>query len=201
MNRFIALFLLLCGLAFAKSNLNLSIQNPKEYRSKEELLKPLKGDTTFGNKASKVVLTVFDSYSCIHCGKFYKEIFPILEKNYIKTGKVLFVHKEFPLDRWALFATKTVACSTNKENQMEDIYTNQEKLFQEKDYENALLNLGSVNKKCVESFKNEIITDQIFEYTKVLNIKSTPTVFLNGKKIERMTQSRLLRQIEEAINN
>lgn len=198
--KLLCLLFVIEGLAFGKSNLNLSIQNQQQFRSKQELLLPFNNDVTFGKQNAKVEVVVFDSYSCIHCGRFYKEIFPILEKNYINKGLMFFIHKEFPLDKWALFATKVVACSQNKKTQMEAIYENQELLLQNNKYEKALLAMNGVDTKCVESFDDSTITKQVFEYSKVFGINGTPTVFVNGNKVERMTQKRLLKVIDEELS-
>lgn len=199
MNRLLLILFLLSGLVFAKSNLNLSIQNQQKLRSKAELLKPFNGEVTFGKPNAKVVLTIFDSYSCIHCGRFYREIFPILEKNYINKGLMFFIHKEFPLDRWALFATKIVACSKNKAEKIDEIYKNQLQFLEDKNYDKTLISSKNVNSKCVENFDDTTITKQVFEYSQVLEINGTPTVFINGEKLEKMTQKSLLQKVDAIL--
>ena len=83
---FFYIFLLFPFFVLGKSNLDFTLNNNIEFRSKEELLKPINGELFLGNKDAKIKIVVFDSYSCIHCARFYSEIFPILEENYIKTN-------------------------------------------------------------------------------------------------------------------
>ena len=196
---FFYIFLLLPFIAFGKSNLDFTLNNNLEFHSKEELLKPLNGELFLGNKNEKVQIVVFDSYSCIHCARFYSEIFPILEENYIKTNKIFFVHKEFPLDKRALFATKTTNCSMNKLETVKEIYKNQEKLLTRNEYEEDLLKMKGINKLCVQNFNEDKLAKQAFEYSKVLSIRGTPTVFINGEKFEKLSKKNLINEIDALL--
>lgn len=192
----ILLLIALSFSAFAKTKLDVSLQNAPQFRSKAELLKPLNDDIALGSKKSKVQVTIFDSYSCVHCARFYEEIFPVLEKDYIKTNKILFVHKSFPLDKRALFATKVVNCSSNKLAQAQEVYAHQGTLLESKDYKTALLSLIGVDKSCVSKYNEDGLVKQTFEYSKVLEIRGTPTVLVNGREIERFSKKSLISAIE-----
>ncbi|MDA0617261.1 MAG: thioredoxin domain-containing protein [Proteobacteria bacterium] len=185
--------------AFGKSKLDLSLSNVPEFRSKEVLLQPTKSDLTLGNTKAKVQVVVFDSYSCVHCARFYEEIFPDLNRDYIATNKISFVHKSFPLDKRALFATKVVNCSSNKLAQIQYVYQNQDALIMGNSYEEQLLDLSGVNKTCVEKYDEEELTKEIFEYSKVLEIRGTPTILVNGKKVERFSKKNLISAIETEL--
>lgn len=45
-----------------------------------------------------VTIYEFSDYQCPFCLRFFEETKPLLDKNYIETGKVRFVLKDFPLD-------------------------------------------------------------------------------------------------------
>ena len=196
---FFYIFLLSPFLVFGKSNLDFTLNSNTEFRSREELLKPLNGELFLGSKDAKVKIVVFDSYSCIHCARFYSEIFPILEETYIKSNKVSFVHKEFPLDKRALFATKTTSCSANKLETVKEIYKNQEKLLTRNEYEEDLLRMKGINKVCMQNFDEDKLSKQAFEYSKVLSIRGTPTVFINGEKFEKLSQKNLINEIDRLL--
>lgn len=196
---FLIVILLLPFVAFGKSTLDLSLNNNTQFRSKSELLQPLAREVTVGNQKAKVRVTIFDSYSCIHCARFYREIFPQLEEEYIKTGKVYFIHKEFPLDKHALFATKVVHCSGNKLATVKNIYQKQEILLEEKGYEEAIIKMTGVSKSCIQNLKDDDITKQAFEYSKVLGIKGTPTVFVNSDKVENFSKRNFFKAIDESL--
>jgi protein-disulfide isomerase len=50
-----------------------------------------------GNPAAPVVMEVFASYDCPHCREFHDVTLPLIVKDYVNTGKVYLVSREFPL--------------------------------------------------------------------------------------------------------
>jgi protein-disulfide isomerase len=54
-------------------------------------------DPTIGNKDAKVIVYEFSDFECPFCQRFFQQSLGQLEKEYIETGKVLFVYKDFPL--------------------------------------------------------------------------------------------------------
>jgi protein-disulfide isomerase len=195
--RIVIAVLLLQFCVLAKSNLNIAL--PQEVlRTKEELLAPNAGDIQFGNKKAKVRVVVFDSYSCFHCANLYKNIFPMLDKMYIKTGKVLFIHKDFPLDKLALFASKAVHCSQNPIATMHEIYSKQDAFLVE-NYQQKLLAIKGINYDCIKNFDDKTITKASYEYSKILKITGTPTVYINEKVIENKSKKNFITIIEAEI--
>ncbi|CAI3933633.1 MULTISPECIES: thioredoxin domain-containing protein [Commensalibacter] len=57
-----------------------------------------------GNPNAKVHVQEWFSLTCAHCGRFAQTVFPEIEKQYINTGKVYYIFKDFPLDKIALMA-------------------------------------------------------------------------------------------------
>src|SRR5262245_55686590 len=51
-----------------------------------------------GNAKAKVTVVEFASLTCSHCARFAQTVYPEIKKNYIDTGKIRFVFKDFPLD-------------------------------------------------------------------------------------------------------
>ena len=194
--RIVIAFLLFQFCVFAK---NLNITLPQEVlHTKDELLAPNAGDIQFGNKKAKVRVVVFDSYSCHHCANLYNDTLPALEKMYIKTGKILFIHKEFPLDKLALFASKVVHCSANPAKTMHAIYSKQNSFLVE-NYEQKLLSINGVNRDCVSKFDENTITKPAYEYSKILNIHSTPTVYINGQVLEKNALKYFVTKIDSEL--
>ncbi len=56
----------------------------------------LASDLPEGSKDAKVVMVEYASVMCPHCADFQKEIIPQIMENYVKTGKVRYVFREFP---------------------------------------------------------------------------------------------------------
>lgn len=56
-------------------------------------------DPQLGNENAKVQVYEFSDFQCPFCRKFYTDSFAQLEQEYIETGKILFVYKDFPLEQ------------------------------------------------------------------------------------------------------
>jgi protein-disulfide isomerase len=53
---------------------------------------PFKGDLT-----APVVMEEFSGYQCGFCARYFRESFPQIMENYVETGQVLYVYRDFPL--------------------------------------------------------------------------------------------------------
>ncbi len=51
-----------------------------------------------GDDKAQIVLVEYSDYQCPFCQQFHNTAFPQLKANYIDTGKVKFVSRDFPLD-------------------------------------------------------------------------------------------------------
>lgn len=71
---------------------------------------PLKTDYVLGNRKAPIKLVEYASLSCPHCAHFSKTVLPEIEKKYIKTGKLAYILRQFPLNEPALRATMLVNC-------------------------------------------------------------------------------------------
>ena len=50
-----------------------------------------------GNPAAPVIMEVFASFDCPHCRDLHDQTIPLVVRDYVKTGKVYLVYREFPL--------------------------------------------------------------------------------------------------------
>ena len=57
---------------------------------------PAHGEIAEGAADAKVTIIEYASASCPHCAAFYTDVYPALKKDYIDTGKVRFIFREFP---------------------------------------------------------------------------------------------------------
>ncbi len=67
-------------------------------------------DMAIGKADAPVTIVEYSSLSCPHCAAFHKEVFPELESQYIATGKVRYVMREFPLNEPALAGAVLARC-------------------------------------------------------------------------------------------
>src|SRR5690242_19746800 len=50
-----------------------------------------------GNPAAPLQVEVFSSFDCPHCKALHEQVIPLLEKDYVATGKMYLIFREFPL--------------------------------------------------------------------------------------------------------
>jgi len=58
----------------------------------------LDGEPTKGDTSARVVLVEFTDYQCPFCGRYVRDAYSQIETEYIKTGKLRYVIREFPLE-------------------------------------------------------------------------------------------------------
>lgn len=67
-------------------------------------------DRVLGNPDAPIKIYEYGSLTCSHCAHFQAATFPTLKKNFIDTGRVQFVLRNFPLNRPDLDATMITHC-------------------------------------------------------------------------------------------
>ncbi len=58
----------------------------------------LDDDPVKGNPDAPVTVVEFSDFQCPFCSRFFEQTLPLIEENYIDTGKIKFVYKDLPLD-------------------------------------------------------------------------------------------------------
>lgn len=78
---------------------------------------PMGNGPTRGDVAAPIVMVEFSDYECQFCGRFARESFPAIEREFIATGKVRHVFRSFPLEaihKRAFKAHEAAACAGNQ---------------------------------------------------------------------------------------
>ena len=71
---------------------------PSAPNAKISDMKTLADDDPFiGDKNAPVTMVEFSDYECPFCARFYQQTLPQIKSDYIGTGKVKFVYRDFPL--------------------------------------------------------------------------------------------------------
>lgn len=152
---------------------------------------PAIGEMSMGPADAKVTLIEYASASCPHCAAFYNDTFPALKSEYIDTGKIRFVFREFPHNDAAL-AAFMLARSVPKESyfpMMDVMFKTQATWLT--NWPEGLSNIAKqagINK---ENF-DKILKDQalakgiidVRDKAVTFGIEGIPTFFLNGEKLE-----------------
>ena len=90
-----------------------------------------------GSPEARVTLVEFSDYQCPYCGRHTKTVLPQLVKNYVETGKVRYVLRDFPLHfhQYAAKAHEAAHCAGEQEKYWEmhqQLFGNQGALQREK---------------------------------------------------------------------
>jgi len=63
----------------------------------ENIVLGVDDDPLMGDQKARLVLVEFSDFQCPFCARFVHETFPEIEKDYIKTGKLKYVFRDFPI--------------------------------------------------------------------------------------------------------
>jgi protein-disulfide isomerase len=157
----------------------------------ELLIPPPLGDRTIGKDDAPVTIVEYASMTCPHCAHFHETTYPELKKQYIDTGKVRFIFREFPLDPLAAGASMLARCADK-----DKFYPMIETLFQQQRQwavEKPIPKLLALAKQAgiSEQTFNACLSDQKMldamqaeqkRATDKFGVNSTPTIFVNGTK-------------------
>jgi len=68
-------------------------------------------EKVYGKADAPVTVVEYASLGCPHCAAFHFQTFPKLKKEYIDTGKVKLIYRDFPLGTPAFAASMVARCS------------------------------------------------------------------------------------------
>jgi protein-disulfide isomerase len=150
------------------------------------------GDVVLGSEKAPVTIIEYASMTCPHCAHFSTTTFPELEKRYIDTGKVRFIFREFPLDALAAAGFMLARCAGNDKflPVIETLFAKQPEWMVEKPItplREIAKQFGFTEQSFDACLANQKVLDAIQDVrdraaTK-LGVNSTPTFFVNGKKL------------------
>jgi protein-disulfide isomerase len=153
-------------------------------------------DMTMGNPKAKVVFIEYAAPMCPHCAHFNSEIMPGIKKDYIDTGKVLYVFRVFPIGAPDGVAEKLARCLPKAKYFpfMDQLFHNQPQWDPEygvQDVASALLQQARTAgmseeqfNTCVADTKQEAIINKVASDGQArYNITGTPTIVVNGVNV------------------
>jgi protein-disulfide isomerase len=163
-------------------------------------------DHVMGKDDAPVTIVEYASMTCGHCAAFHVVTLPDLKKKYVDTGKVRFVYRDFPLDKYALQAAQIAECAGNDRyfGVVDLVFQTQPQWTAGKDPIAELtksLRIAGIGEADVKAcLANDKIADAVATERQVaaekLGVNSTPTLFING---ERYTGARTIEAFDEAL--
>lgn len=196
----IFLFFFINGLAFAEDSI-------KEENKYIEMSK--------GNDNAPLEFIEYASLTCPACAAFHNNVYPKLNREYIETGKIKFIHREIYFDRAGLWAALTARC-TNAVSRyfgmLELLYSEQSKWSRSDSGDEIVEALLKISAKsgidkgktisCLENQEKALsLVENFQDYAKRDAIESTPTFVINGKKYTNRSYEELKEIIEKELSN
>lgn len=142
-----------------------------------------------GNKKAKVTVVEFADYKCPHC----KEASKLFKKIYSKYDKtVQFVYADYSIIKDSFKIAEAAYCAGKQGKYWEF----NEKAFEEQEklndaYVLEIAKKSGINessfKKCIKNRDGQKIVEKGLAEGKKIGVTSTPTIFINGKKINRVS--------------
>lgn len=164
---------------------------------------PVKGEAN-----APATIVEFSDYECPFCGKFYTETLPLIQEQYIKTGKVKLVYKDFPLDfhpsaQKAAEAARCVGEQKGDEGywKMHDLLFENQQTLSVANYKKWARSLGVVGTKfdqCLDEGKYAAAVQADLKYGQKLGVSGTPSFFINGKMVTGSQPFEVFKQVIDA---
>jgi protein-disulfide isomerase len=179
-------------------------------QSATDVAKPVSlPDMALGPANAAVTITEYASMTCPHCAAFNADVFPKIKSEYIDTGKIRYVFREFPLDIKAAAGSVLSRCiakdDANKYFAVTDLLFKTQADWVMKNTTESLIRIGKqagLTQEQIEaclrdqSLLDKLAADQKYA-AEVLKVDSTPTFFINGEKIKGETS---IEEFEKRIN-
>ena len=155
------------------------------------------GSPVMGNINAPITILEWGDYQCTFCYKFHQNTLDIINEDFIKTGKVKIIFKDFPLNGFdSKLAAEASYCAQDQEKYWkyhDELYNNwggertgwitRESLA--KFAETVNLDVEKFN-KCLDDHKYENKVDLLYAFGKEIGIDATPSflVFNDQKMIK-----------------
>ncbi len=171
-------------LAEIKSILQSAIKRPRPEKSTGTV--GVTGGAMLGETDAPVTIVEFSDYQCPFCRRYSLTVFPVLKREYIDTGKVRYVFRDFPLTgihQQAEKAHESAHCAGefNKYWEMHDVLFEKQNdlmLPSLKQYA-AELGLDSTTfEECLDSGKYQVAIQKDVEDGGAAGIRGTPSFFV-----------------------
>jgi protein-disulfide isomerase len=138
-----------------------------------------------GDKNAKLTLIEFTDIQWPFCGKYVRETFPQIEQEYIKTGKVKYVFRDFPLDfhKDAFKAAEALHCAGEQDRfwEMHSLVFKNQTAIAQSDLAKHAQTLGldlSKFQQCLDKGKYAAQIRSNIEDGKKAGVTGTPTFLL-----------------------
>jgi protein-disulfide isomerase len=181
------------------------IQNP----SLAEVMRPGPlPEFSIGRENAPVTVIKYASLTCPFCKRFQADVFPVLKREYIDTGKVRFMIREFPIGKASGMATIALRCAPMA--RYLDLYGRY--LAQQAQWVSQEVRIEPILKvaqgvgltaeqfdSCRQNQGMIAALNQVKDRGRELGVIGTPNFFINGRLIKKALGLKELREIIDPL--
>lgn len=157
---------------------------------------PIEGSPAIGDPNAPIVIVEYTDYQCPYCSRHFAQTFPLLKENYIDTGVVYYVFKDFPLTSihpQAALASEAARCAgeQNAYLEMHDmLFANQNEWNGNNEaaaiftgYAEAIGLEPTPFSQCLESGQFTASVNADLQEGIGFGVRGTPSFFINGNPL------------------
>ena len=150
-------------------------------------------DRILGSAEAPLTLIEYSSLTCPHCAAFHADALPQIKETWIADGRLRLVYRHFPLDGLALRAAAVANCIEGARyfGFLDLLFKSQKQWAKSSDPLKALGQIARLAGLSQEKFEacanDEAELDRILERRQdgiqTYDVQSTPTLIVNGRKV------------------
>ncbi len=165
-------------------------------------------ELSLGRPDAPVTMIKYASMTCPYCRKFQAEVFPVLKRTYIDTGKLRYILREFPIGRQSGLATIALRCAKPSQSfRLYDKLMSQQSSWVSQEVRAAPIfkvaaQVGMTRGEFDACRQNQSMIKALAavkERGRTLGVIGTPNFFINAKLYKRVLTMEEIRQIVDPL--
>ena len=176
-----------------------------------EAIKPI-AEMVQGDLDAPIEIIEYASFTCPHCATFHADVYPKLKINYIDKGLVKFIYREVYFDKYGMWASMIARCAGSDRffGMTDQIYRKQSNWARAESDMAIVTQLRKIGllagldesqlSACLQDgVKLRALVEWYSENAKRDEIKSTPTLIINGEKHSNQSYEQLTEILDEIL--
>ncbi len=176
-----------------------------------EEIKPI-AEMVQGDLDAPIEIIEYASFTCPHCATFHTDVYPKLKINYIDKGLVKFIYREVYFDKYGMWASMIARCAGADRffGMTDQIYRKQSNWARAESDMAIVTELRKIGllagldesqlSACLQDgVKLRALVEWYSQNAKRDEIKSTPTLIINGEKHSNQSYEQLTEILDEIL--
>jgi len=171
--------------------------NAAEYKLNKEKAKAymhkLDYDVVIGNETAPITVIEYSSLSCPHCSYFNEAVFQKINSEYIETGRVKWIRRDFAIDQSSFKGAVLLRCVPHEKylKFLKILFYKQSSWAYSSNFLELLENIARLGGLSEQKFKECMVDKKIEENVlriandaRVMELNYTPAFFVNGEEVK-----------------